>query len=272
MIVSRDLRSNLAKNITWVVVISILVALMMAMYPVMLNDNMRTFFEGFIDDMGSSTANALGFFESIDFTDIESYIGFSFQYIAVLIAMFAMQIGSTSLAKEQSTGAIEYIYMNPIDRSEIVTKKLISSILNFLIFLILLALLSFGIIKVIPMDVEPDSLTILIGLAKVFAAIFLSGFVYMSLGILLSSISNSVNFSEAVSVIFVFITAIIGAIGRASGETMGMITSFLPLEAFSTVSFAELDFSIIAIVVNIVVSIVFILIAYGVYNSKELNY
>ena len=114
-----EFKSNIGKFFAWLLVLSILTGLSMAFYQFMIDSSTKGIFDSFIESLSPSMQSVFNLDPEIDYTDLTQYIGFIFQFIAGLVAIFAMQLGARSLAKEQSTGNIEYIYANPVSRDEI---------------------------------------------------------------------------------------------------------------------------------------------------------
>ncbi|WP_455256687.1 ABC transporter permease subunit [Peptoniphilus asaccharolyticus] len=272
MIFSRELKSNLSKLFAWLLVIAILTGLLMAIYPLMLDGNMKSIFDSFLSSLSDNVKNILGFKDELDYTDISEYLGFIFQYVAVFIAMFAMQLGANSLAKEQSQGSIGYIYSNPISRSEIVTQKLLANILTYFIMLVLLALVTFGIVYVIQTEVELSMQIVIFAIAKIFGGMFIGGLVFMSIGLFFSSMSKSTNFTEGTSILFVLLAVLVTVFGKIYGSTFKMIVEKFTLEVFNPVFFVKEQFDFTGMGINLVILIIFILLSYVIYSSKELDY
>ncbi|EFI42259.1 MULTISPECIES: ABC transporter permease [Peptoniphilus] len=273
MIFSREFKSNIGKLVAWTIVLFILVGLLLALYyPMMLDINMKSMFDGFVSSLNPNFKNILGFDENIDYTELGQYIAFIYQYIAVLVVIFAMQLGANSLSKEQSSGSIQYIYSNPISRSEIMIQKLLSDVLVYFIFLVLLAALTIGLLYVIPMEVAISLQAIIIDIVRIFVAMLLSGLVYMSIGYFFSAISNNTTLSDATSVLFVLITVVIVIIGKIYGAMFFTIVDFFALEVFKPFRFLVSNISIVGVGINLAIFAIFILLSFAIYNSKELNY
>lgn len=269
MIFSRELKSNISKLFAWLLVLSILLGLLMAVYPIMLDSNMKSIFDSFTSSLSTNVKSILGFHDDLDYTNMTEYIGFIYQYIAVFVVMFAMQLGANSLAKEQANGSIGYIYSNPISRSEIVTQKFLANVLVYLIMVILLGCVTIGISLIIgPENIQNT----IFGISKVLAGIFLSGIVFMAIGMFFSSLSKSITFTEGTSILFVLLTVLVAIFGKVYGATFETIVSYLTLETFNPVLFVTEKFNFAGIGVNVVLIIIFILLSYLIYNSKELEY
>ena len=146
MIFNMEFKSNFAKMISWAIVLIILLGLMLAFYPFLAESQMNSLFNSVLESFNEPTRNILGFYEGMDIVNIGDYLALVYHYLGILIFVFAMQLGANSLAKEQSSGNIEYIYSNPISKSEIVTGKFTANILIYILFLIIMALASFGLV------------------------------------------------------------------------------------------------------------------------------
>ena len=195
MIFNMEFKSNFAKMISWAIVLIILLGLMLAFYPFLAESQMNSLFNSVLESFNEPTKNILGFYEGMDIVNIGDYLALVYHYLGILIFVFAMQLGANSLAKEQSSGNIEYIYSNPISKSEIVTGKFTANILIYILFLIIMALASFGLVLGISsLGSDTPQVTIfeiIEGLVKVFVGLLGSGLVFMSIGFFFSSMSKS---------------------------------------------------------------------------------
>ena len=273
MIFNMEFKSTFGKMIAWIIVLFILTGLLLALFPMMIDINLRSMFDSFTTSLTPSLKNILGFEEKIDYSYIGQYIAFVYQYIAILIVMFAMQIGANSLAKEQGIGNIEYLYSNPISRSEIVTQKLLSNVLTYIIFLGVLAVATFGLsVILVPKDVDFRKQQLLIDIVKIFVGLLCSGFVFMSIGFFISTLCKSSIYTEVISVLFVFATVIFTMAGKVSGGMFKTVVKALSLETFKPINMLMGNINITGIIVNVIIFILFILLTYLVYSKKELKF
>ena len=81
--------------------------------------------------------------------------------------------------------------------------------LTYFIMLFSLALVTFGIVYVIHMEVEVNMQMVIFAIAKIFGGMFIGGLVFMSVGLFFSSMSKSTNFTEGTSILFVLLTLLI---------------------------------------------------------------
>lgn len=276
MIFNMEFKSNFAKMISWAIVLIILLGLMLAFYPFLAESQMNSLFNSVLESFNEPTRNILGFYEGMDIVNIGDYLALVYHYLGILIFVFAMQLGANSLAKEQSSGNIEYIYSNPISKSEIVTGKFTANILIYILFLIIMALASFGLVLGITSlgsdTPQVTSFEIIEGLIKVFVGLLGSGLVFMSIGFFFSSMSKSSLHQDAVSALFVFLLVLLTIVGKVIGDVFGMVVTYLPNEAFRPYSFVSANLNLFGIIANAVIFILMIVLTYTIYSNKELKY
>lgn len=276
MIFNMEFKSNFAKMVSWAIVLIILLGLMLAFYPFLAESQMNSLFNSVLESFNEPTRNILGFYEGMDIVNIGDYLALVYHYLGILIFVFAMQLGANSLAKEQSSGNIEYIYSNPISKSEIVTGKFIANILIYILFLIIMALASFGLVLGITSlgsdTPQVTSFEIIEGLIKVFIGLLGSGLVFMSIGFFFSSMSKSALHQDAVSALFVFLLVLLTIVGKVIGDAFGMVVTYFPNEAFRPYSFVSANLNLFGIIANAVIFILMIVLTYTIYSNKELKY
>lgn len=279
MIFNMEFKSNFAKMISWAIVLIILLGLMLAFYPFLAESQMNSLFNSVLESFNDPTRNILGFYEGMDIANIGDYIALVYHYLAVLIFVFAMQLGANSLAKEQTSGNIEYIYSNPISKSEIVTGKFTASILTYILFLIIMALATMGLVLGISSlaiggnDLpQITSFEIFEAVVKVFVGLLGSGLVFMSIGYFFSAISKSSLHQDAVAALFVFLIVLLTIVGKVIGDVFGMVVSYFPNEVFRPYSFVSANLNIFGLIANAVIFILMIVLTYSIYSNKELKY
>ena len=278
MIFNMEFKSNFAKMISWAIVLIILLGLMLAFYPFLAESQMNSLFNSVMESFNEPTRNILGVYEGMDIVNIGDYIALVYHYLAVLIFVFAMQLGASSLAKEQSSGNIEYIYSNPISKSEIVTGKIAANLLTYILFLIIMGLATVGLVLGISSigigasdASEITSFEIFEAVVKVFVGLLGSGLVFMSIGYFFSSMSKSSLHQDAVAALFVFLIVLLTIVGKVMGDVFGMVVSYFPNEAFRPYSFVSADLNLFGIIANAVIFILMIVLTYTIYSSKELK-
>ncbi|MDD7352431.1 MAG: ABC transporter permease subunit [Peptoniphilaceae bacterium] len=279
MIFNMEFKSNFAKMISWAIVLIILLGLMLAFYPFLAESQMNSLFNSVLEGFNEPARNTLGLYDGIDIVNIGDYIALVYHYLAVLIFIFAMQLGANSLSKEQSSGNIEYIYSNPISKSEIVTGKIAANLFIYILFLIIMALATVGLVLGISSigiggseSAQITSFEIFEAVIKVFVGLLGSGLVFMSIGFFFSAMSKSSLHQDAIAALFVFLIVLLTIVGKVIGDIFGMIISYFPNEAFRPYSFVSADLNIIGLIVNAIIFVLMIILTYSIYSNKELKY
>lgn len=279
MIFNMEFKSNFAKMISWAIVLIILLGLMLAFYPFLAESQMNSLFNSVLEGFNEPARNILGLYDGIDIVNIGDYIALVYHYLAVLIFIFAMQLGANSLAKEQSSGNIEYIYSNPISKSEIVTGKIAANLLIYILFLIIMALATVGLVLGISSigivgdgAIQITSFEIFEAVIKVFIGLLGAGLVFMSIGFFFSAMSKSSLHQDAIAALFVFLIVLLTIVGKVIGDSFEIVISYFPNEVFGSYSFVSADLNLIGLIANAIIFVLMIVLTYSIYSSKELKY
>ncbi len=96
---------------------------------------------------------AFGLTQIPDFTQIDQYFGYVFQFILLVGAFFAALLGSRTYIREESEGTIEFLYSQPITRNNIYFGKLFAALLSLLIFLAVVSGVHLAMIALFPGEI-----------------------------------------------------------------------------------------------------------------------
>lgn len=264
-----EFKSNFGKMLAWLIVLAILTGLSMAFYQFMIDPGTKSIFDDFLARLSPSSQAIFGLNRDIDYTDLPQYIAFIFQALVFLVAMLAMQMTGNSLAKEQENGNIEYIYSNPVGRDQIYWNKFFANLLLFVVFIVLYAAITFGFACLL----QPNTIRkadLLIEILKIFLSVFVTGLVYLGLGMFLSSLTSRAQTAEAISVLLVLLSGIAIALVKIFvGESLA---GFFILEGFNPPQVLLGSMEPISLIIGGVIFLLSLLFGYLIYNAKELKY
>lgn len=65
-----------------------------------------------------------------DISEISGYYGMLFMYIAIIATVHAVLLGSDIISKEERDKTSEFLFVKPISRARVVTKKLMAGLIN----------------------------------------------------------------------------------------------------------------------------------------------
>ncbi len=125
----KEFARNASGLIIWMIVITVLITVTMAIYPVFLKNQSKI-----VAIMSIVSKEALQFKGISNIEDLVSVLGFysanNVIYMMVLGSIYAIVISSGILLKEEYNKTAEYLLTRPLTRSEIFTSKLAVVFLN----------------------------------------------------------------------------------------------------------------------------------------------
>lgn len=271
MIFEIEFKSNFTRALTWLLVLLILTGLLMAFFPLMQENDILSLVEGFEESLSPAIARVLGLHEDTDYQDIGHFIAFIYQYLMVLLAIFAMQISASSLSKEQSYGTIEYLYSQPINRSDIVTDKWLANLVHYVLVTIILLAATLGFAYIFsPKPFKMDAA--LVALLMEGACLLGLGVFFIFFGTFYSALSSRSSHSEGGSFLLVVLVLLVYFVGLVLGPRAGNFYLYTPFYVFNSLALAQAGPSILGLIINLVLALVFLALAYLVYRKKDLRF
>lgn len=255
--------------IIWSVVCGGLILLFMALFPTMEDMGMQQIVNSKMDGMPIEILKAFNIDASLDFTDIFNYLGYAIQYIGMASAIYGAILGVNTLIREESQGTIEFLYSKPITRSKIVASKICSILVVFCIYITILGIFTIGsCIIVKPDDIE--IMDLIINIKSIFIGISLSGFIFMAIGILISTIIKSDKGSIPISIGIFFVTYFLGIIGKLK-ESLEWFRYFSPFDYYAPGEVLKTGFDAKFVIIGVSIIVISILSSYFIYKRKDMN-
>ncbi len=251
----------------WTIICVLLTLLFMSMFPSMKDSGMQEIVDTKMSAMPEAILEAFNLKDLPDFTRLNQYFAYVFQYIVMAGCIYAGMLGAKSLIKEESEGTIEFLYAQPASRTKIVTMKLLSSLATFYVFAMAMAVASI----LISLAVKPSDLKVIdlfMDMKLLFSGFFLVGIVFMSIGFLVSVLIPHLRLAMPVSIGIFFVTYLLGIFS-------GMIDSLEFLKYLSPFHYAvpseviKNGFHTVNIVLAFAISIVSIIGTYIIYRKKD---
>lgn len=251
----------------WAIVCVLLTILFMSMFPSMKDSGMQELVNTKMGAMPPAILEAFNLKDVPDFSKLNQYFAYVFQYIAIAGAIYAAMLGAKALISEESEGTIEFLYAQPASRSKIVTMKLLAALALFYIFVVIMAVASILIsLAVKPVDLK--TIDLFMDMKLLFSGFFLVGLVFMCVGFLVSVLIPHLRLATPISIGIFFVTYILGTFS-------GMIDSLEFLKYLSPFHYAvpsELvknGFETVNIVLAIIISLASIASTYMIYRKKD---
>lgn len=201
---------NLKKSILiWTTILSVIIFLLLAFFPSMQSEGMQQIANAKLESISPGVLAILGFEQIPDFTVVTNYFGYVLQYINLAVAMFVMLKGTNTLIREETEGTIEYLYVKPVSRINILVGKLLANIVGYLVMLAIIFAVTVGSYLAYTdysLSEAVHEISILLG-----GTLFV-GIVFLLFGFFLSALLPSSRQSASVSLGVVFGTFLIGII------------------------------------------------------------
>lgn len=265
-----EIKSNRGKMIGWCIVVSILTVLLMAFFPLLQDGNLLSLANSFRDGFSPNMQKVLGLNDAVSFDKFTDYIPFVFQYLGVLFGILAIQLGARSLSKEQSAGTIEYLYANPVTRTEIFSGKFSANMLLYGITLLIILLIGSAAAYIFGIR---DIQNLILVMLQIFICLLLLGFEFLSIGFFYSSISSRSSHAEGGSFLLYIAIFLIWAVLTGIGGNLLTISGLFPFSALNPLNMVMgSGFEWIGIILNIVIGVLFWVIGCMIYKSKELKF
>lgn len=268
-----EFKSTRRSMILWSCIVSGILILFMSFFPSMANSDMVQLMQAKIDAMPKAMLAAFGLSRLPNFTHIIEYFAYIFQFLVLAGAVYAALLGASSLIKEESDGTIEYLYAQPVTRTQIVTQKLLSAVGSYVLFLIIIG--TFSAILLTVMKPEKENLMdVIMDMKTIFAGMLLSGLVFLSVSFFISTLLKSAKQALPLAMGFVFGTWLLGAMSKIVSETVSFAKVFL--------YFSPLDYTMPSVLIYEGFKPVYLLLSLGliaasvtgtylVYNKKDLK-
>ncbi|MFK5883971.1 MAG: ABC transporter permease subunit [Candidatus Izemoplasma sp.] len=261
-IVKRELRANLKAFIIWSVAISLFMLVEMSGFKAYYNNpDMLAIF----DTMDPRLLEAFKF-NGIDLTTLIGFLSVLTTYIFLLLGIYAVLLGSSIISKEERSRTAEYLFTLPIKRTQVISSKLISAVINnFLILIVTLVAITIG---ALPYDVDYEYFEF-IGLVAI--AIFIVQLIFLSVGMLLASVIKRYKKSGSYAVAILLVTYIFSIIADLN-HYLEFLKYFSPFSFFSgryIVNNGALHLGYLAL--SIVVIIISIIGTYYFYPKRDLR-
>lgn len=261
--IKREFKVNLKSFIIWLSVLLIMFLVVFLIYPYIITEDTMNQMDELLKVFPEEILKAF----NMDMSSIETAYGWlkseGFVFVLLIIGIYSSTLGLNVLLKEESDKTIEYLGTLPITRREIVTNKIIVSIVYIIGMTIILGLFnyiclvlsgSFDHKEFILLSLTP----ILIGIPLFAINLFISTYLHKTKKVL------------GIGLGMVFIFYILNVLSELSEKV-----SFL--KYFSIYTLADIrgvinnnSISLWCIVISILITGIFIIGTYIRYNKKEL--
>jgi len=225
-----EIRNIRKSAIRWAISISAVIVFMLAFFPSMQTESMRELTGAKLEGIDPAVLAVLGMDHFIDFSIITNFFGYVLQFINLALMVFVTNQAVSLLVKEETDGTIEYLYAKPVSRGEIFTGKLLAILSLFIVMLTVFAIVTTAGYLCFSDFTLGESLK---ESAILYGSILFIGLLFMSAGVLLSTLIKSSKSASGVSISIVFATFVIGVMSVLI-DGLGFLIHFSPMDWIKT--------------------------------------
>jgi len=260
----RELKVNLKSLIIWSTTLAALGILVMSFFPTIARE--AETFEKLLESMPKSLLTAFGL-EKISMTDILGFYATK-HYITVTLfgSIFAIILSSGILSKEESDKTIEFLLSKPVNRSEIITRKLLSYVTIIFIFNIVVSIALYITLQIVKIEDFSIKSFILLSVGPLLLHL-----TFASIGFLLSVFVTKSKTVLSVSLGIVLVTYFLSIASALSKKLdfLKYLSPFKYVDATDIITTEKIETKYLVIMAAII--IITITLTYVFYNKKDIS-
>lgn len=201
----------------------------------------------------------------LDLTKASGYYIVFFLYFALLCGVHAIMQGSVVISKEVRDKTADFLMVKPVKRKEVVTSKIIASIISVLI---LNAVTWISSIVIVGMYNNGDSINGLIN--KLMLALLLIQLIFLSLGLLMGSVMSTTKKAAGASTAILLGSFIISVVVDIYSK-LKFLKYLSPFKYFDGKSIFMSGFDAKYVILTVIIIVVSIFLTYKLFQRKDLH-
>ncbi len=261
-IIKRELRANLKSMIIWIISVSLMVLVWMIKYESFAGNPA---INDLIDALPKELMNLMGM-GNVNLSTLGGYVGAISIYLYLLLGIHAALLGSSIISKEERDKTAEFLFSLPASRKKIMTGKMISAVIiiaviNILVFIsMILSTLSYD---------KDESFYGFIAL--MFLGVFLFQLIFLSLGMLISSLIKNYKKSGNISVGILIGTFLLSSLMDMVGG-VNFLKYFSPFKYFNSADIlSKMTLDPIFVMLSLLIIGIGVVGSFLVYPKRDLN-
>lgn len=256
-----ELRTHKQSLIIWALSLSLISLLFIAVYPAYSKD------VDAIKQVFNSYPPALIKAFSINLDIFFSFLGFYsyiLTYIVLAGAIQSLNLGISTIAKENSDKTVDFLLAKPISRNKVISQKLLASLTILAITNIVFLVSTFIGAELVTNTLNTKTFIVL------GTSLFLVQLIFLALGMVISVSVKKVKTIVAISLPIVFGFYIIGALESIFNTKI--LQYFVPLKYFDpSYAIANRSFEPKYLVITAILVIVGVSVSYIIFNKKDIS-
>lgn len=214
-IIKRELKANFIALIVWCVAGFGIVYAGMLKYESFSAVNTSM---GQLSEMIPKPIRIIFAFETFDLTTVAGYYGMMFLYFLLIGAIHAVMLGAVIISKEERDKTADFIFVKPLNRSQIISNKLIAGVINLIVLNLIIMLTSIYIVGKFQGDYSLNN-----EIYRLMFALFLLQLLFFFLGTAISAITHETK----------------KALGIATGVMLGTYLLSIIIDLYDKIEFLK---------------------------------
>lgn len=263
-----EFKSLFRGMLVWGGILALMLIVFMAFFPFMESSVIQDLVGRKPDAVSSPLVEVFGLGDTPEFNNITVYFAYIMQYINIVIAIYAGILGTNALIKEETDGTIEYLYAQVITRNRIVAGKFLANFCTygFLVFLLWMVSASLNLVF---SSGKQEVIEMLLNVNRIYMGTFLIGFIFMTMGFLVSVKLPNAKQTFGWAMAMVFGTSIIGVLSTLV-DPVDFLKYLSPLDLFKPNLIIISGFNMKAVGLWSGVMILVMTLTFVLYKKKDL--
>jgi ABC-2 type transport system permease protein len=257
----RELKANLKSLLIWSGVMVLLVFLGTAKFSAFYGDPAML---AMLDSMPKAMIDAMSL-RAFNLTTLSGFYGIMFIYFALMGAIAAAMWASDSISKEERDKTVEFSLVLPVSRNRVVTAKVLAALLNSVVFVLVTWAVSIMAVQ----SYQPDQ-AFYSFLTLEMKAMFLIELIFLAVGLMLGCTMKQYKRSGSTAVAIILVTYFISVMSGMQAN-LDFLKYFTPFKYFDAAElFRTGEMSVTYLLISAGIIVVSIIVAYRVYNKRDL--
>ena len=261
--IKRELKVNIKSFIIWLSILIGIFLIVYLIYPYIITDESIKSMDELMEIFPEGVLKTF----NMDITSISTAYGWfkteGFMFILIIIGLYASFLGGSILLKEENDKTIEYLVTLPVKRKNIVTSKVIVSILYITLITLLLGLFNYISLK-IGKDINTKQF-VLLSITPILIA-----YPLFSINLFISTFLHKNKKTIGISLGMVFIFYIISILSELSSKVEFLKYFTIYTLADTRNVMMDMKINLNYIMISILITVIFIIGTYYRYQKKEL--
>lgn len=261
-IVLRELRAHTKSIFIWSVCIIAIMFMGMSEFSAYYNNPEMA---AILDQMPEGLMKAFGM-DSTSLTTVHGFYGVLSTYNFIIIGIHAVLLGSGIIAKEERDKTAEFLMTMPVSRTKVVLMKLTSALI---ICVIMICVVDVTALLITAQYNPGDKFYTFLGLSTL--GLFLIQMIFMSFGMMVSSIMKRYKKSGTASLTVLLVTYVF-SIAAAMNEQLDFLKYLTPFKYFeATTLLVKESVEGIYVLISVILTLVFLGVSFVVYPRRDLH-